>query len=1120
MVGAAGVALVTLVGAAWVFRLPLTDAAARDALSRMGLDADFEISSVDLGGAVLRNVRIGPETAPDAVAALTDVRIGWGLTGPRVSGVRLVDPAIRVRIDAQGLSFGSLDKLRTETGANVAPSRLPPMRLDIENGRALFLTSAGAVPATFSSHGRLTRDFAGTAEIPVTSIENGAGRIQNLRAAIKARTEDGVLLVDTDGAVDVLTVQGLDGAELRLTGSAAIPREVLTGSGKVQVTGRTISLGGIALTGAALDANVEPATQDRWSARVGLRAETLTTSSAASARPDISITALGDLRQAFGEWSVRGDDNRLGDLTAPEASGSGAYTFDGRAADGAVIAATGRMTLPAASLGSNGRAKILRTVPDLGGSPIGPLMGSGKAALDRVLTRFSTAAALKLDWRGGAGRLALPGPLSAESASGARLTVTPIEPGRPVLMVLLPSGALESGGRFDIEGGGLPTTTISLTKFTMAAGRLDADGAAAITDWRAAGGRLDLSRTTFSLKRAGERGAFSINGAVALDGRTESIGVADFRAPLRLDAAWGGGFRVTLPDRCMAVSAGAVSIPGHRLNGRSISLCTGPDGVLVGADAQGRMRGGFAADGVRFAGRSDDRAVRPVSIAARRIEGRFVGRDGDAHLELAAIAPSYAIDYAADRRISFTGALMSARTEAGGRIAGIFRGGVLDDPALPAAVTEFDARWSAGPERGRTVMRLADGTARVTDKPPPAEVVEEGSTTGESPPPPEWRARYNPLRITSIEGALIDGDIEAHGVVALEAGARSLANFTAVHDLSTGHGEARVTNAGLQFSQSLDLYEITELARGVVDGVEGPVGIDLTAAWDGDGLTTRGTLSPRNVNLNAVSLGPVEGISGDVAFNDLALFTTPPGQTLAIKRLNPGVQVDDGVITFQMLAFDRIRIEGAKWPFSAGELAIDPQIVVFGEDEFRMNLTLRDVDVQQLLQQLDFKDLTATGTVEGSFPLIFNRDGGRIVDGELRASAAGGTINYTGSAGAGLIGAPQIAFDALKSFAYKDLVLELDGDLDGDIVTAIRFSGENVQPIGGIVAPGVIPVPGLQRLTVTGFPFKFTVSVRAPFRRLMQTSAGIQDARPIVDEAIRDQVIDPPKVDPPQPAPR
>lgn len=106
-------------------------------------------------------------------------------------------------------------------------------------------------------------------------------------------------------------------------------------------------------------------------------------------------------------------------------------------------------------------------------------------------------------------------------------------------------------------------------------------------------------------------------------------------------------------------------------------------------------------------------------------------------------------------------------------------------------------------------------------------------------------------------------------------------------------------------------------------------------------------------------------------------------------------------------------------------------------------------------------------------------------------------------------------------------MLELDGDLDGDIVSAIRFSGENVQPIGGIVAPGAVPLPGMKRLTVTGWPFRFNVGVRAPFRRLVQTSQGINDARPLVDQAIRDQnkpsattatpPAGPAKVDPPAP---
>jgi hypothetical protein len=100
------------------------------------------------------------------------------------------------------------------------------------------------------------------------------------------------------------------------------------------------------------------------------------------------------------------------------------------------------------------------------------------------------------------------------------------------------------------------------------------------------------------------------------------------------------------------------------------------------------------------------------------------------------------------------------------------------------------------------------------------------------------------------------------------------------------------------------------------------------------------------------------------------------------------------------------------------------------------------VDVQKLLDQLAIEDLTATGRVEGAFPLVFDDTGGRIVNGLLRAAPPGGEIRYTGSAGAGLVGAPQIAFDALKAFAYTDLELELDGALDGEIFTAIRVPAE------------------------------------------------------------------------------
>jgi hypothetical protein len=268
------------------------------------------------------------------------------------------------------------------------------------------------------------------------------------------------------------------------------------------------------------------------------------------------------------------------------------------------------------------------------------------------------------------------------------------------------------------------------------------------------------------------------------------------------------------------------------------------------------------------------------------------------------------------------------------------------------------------------------------------------------------------------------------------------------------------------------------------------------------------------VRLEGVSLAMstipiIENVRGEVVFDDLFALTTPPGQQVSVGLVNPGIAVENGRLRFQLLGAQRVAVESAEFDFASGILALDPTIITLGADEANVRLLLRDLDAARLLSTLNFPDLHATGTIEGSFPLRLARNTAFVTNGELYAAPGGGTIQYVGTAGESATGAARVAFDALRSFDYDKLRITLNGDISGEVVSSISFTGENSgRPVD---LTELAPIPGVSRVTARGVPFAFNVTVTAPFRRLAQTAAGFANPRDIISDVMVTQT-------PPDPA--
>ena len=143
------------------------------------------------------------------------------------------------------------------------------------------------------------------------------------------------------------------------------------------------------------------------------------------------------------------------------------------------------------------------------------------------------------------------------------------------------------------------------------------------------------------------------------------------------------------------------------------------------------------------------------------------------------------------------------------------------------------------------------------------------------------------------------------------------------------------------------------------------------------------------------------------------------------------------------------------------------------------------VDAEQFLAGYDFQNLRVTGVFDGTLPMIFNQDGGRIVGGALVSLPGGGEVSYLGELAYEDMGTfGNFAFQALRSIRYSSLTIGVGGELDGEIVTDISFTG--LQQGSG--AKRNFITKQLARI-----PIKFNVSITAEFLKLIGSIRGYYD---------------------------
>lgn len=367
--------------------------------------------------------------------------------------------------------------------------------------------------------------------------------------------------------------------------------------------------------------------------------------------------------------------------------------------------------------------------------------------------------------------------------------------------------------------------------------------------------------------------------------------------------------------------------------------------------------------------------------------------------------------------------------------------------------------------------------------------------------------RFGAISLDGV-GRVSLGTVELTSVVREAGGQRELAVMSLNHGLATGIGIVTAKAPALAFRpDGLQPDMLVPSLRGIVAEASGVVAATATAAWvPGQPLISAAQFSTEGLSFLAFQ-GPVQGLSGFVAIDDLLTLRTKGPQTLRIRSFDPGIPIEEGVVTFSMPGEANLKLESASWPFAGGRLSVRPQTWAFTDKEPGFSIDLQEIDLAKFLRLTEVPNLEIDGVVSGVFPIMVRPDTVEIVHGRLSAREGGGTIRYTGPGGPPpappkpknffqrLFGnardrvapapPPQgadLAIAALRALDYRIMDVTVNGRITGELEIGVTLEGSNKD-------------------VLSGFPFRFNVRAAVPVGQIRDGLNKVFDTTTTIEQA-------------------
>ena len=236
-----------------------------------------------------------------------------------------------------------------------------------------------------------------------------------------------------------------------------------------------------------------------------------------------------------------------------------------------------------------------------------------------------------------------------------------------------------------------------------------------------------------------------------------------------------------------------------------------------------------------------------------------------------------------------------------------------------------------------------------------------------------------------------------------------------------------------------------------VDILQGHWDIDLQLQWE----ATNGI--PQYRGTAAMTLNGIGGTYTDIAIigltTDLSALIDPveglvfQPEPVSTRLLDLGVPIENIGFQYKANLDDQIvSISGLSFDIFGGRVSADPFEYALASATTEVMLYARDIQLQLMVDTLEFESLALTGTVSGELPVTITDKTITVNSGRM-ASDSAGTIRYQSAVDAPDSTDQEVGLGAilqtLKNFEYESLSSTIDYTEGGDMKLLMRIVGTN-----------------------------------------------------------------------------